>query len=367
MSVDDCRRIGWKILLALLVVVRMGQGGPVEAQETQGPAAVPVKVERVIKSDVRPLVSLIGTAEPFRTSVVASAIEGLVADYSVRLGQRVKGGEVLAGIEKRPLNLDLKQAEASLAEASENYSNALAELKRSEELFKKKTISSKAYDTALYTASALKQRILALEARIESLRYDLARCTIRAPFSGFVVAEHAQVGQWLTEGGPVVTLAELDPVLVTVPVPDRYVSFIRAGQQVELSFEFLGEEGKRRGNVRDVIPAGNEKARTFPVQVIVENKGFSILAGMSCEVEFPVGRTRPALTVNKDAVVTGSESHQIFVVREGKAVLVPVEKGQAYDGRVVVEGDVTAGEMAVVEGNERLRPGQKVSIIGASE
>ncbi|MCD4716580.1 MAG: efflux RND transporter periplasmic adaptor subunit, partial [Desulfobacterales bacterium] len=266
-------------------------------------------------------------------------------------------------VERKPLLLELKCAEANLAEAKENHENALSELRRNRELLKKKSISSRAYDDALYTANALNKKIMSLGARIEIIQYRIEKCVVTAPFGGFVVAEHTQVGQWLKEGDEVVSIIEINPILIMIPVPDRYVHFLKKGQQVDLEFDFLPGDKTRKGFVRDIIPEGNEKSRTFPVEISLTNKDLAILAGMSCKVSFPVGEPYEALLVHKDAVVTSGDSHHIFVVRDGKALSVSVDKGRAYGSLVVVRGKLTGGEMVVVEGNERLNSGQEVRFI----
>jgi RND family efflux transporter MFP subunit len=164
-----------------------------------------------------------------------------------------------------------------------------------------------------------------------------------------------------------VTLVEIDPILVTTPVPDRYIHFIKAGQKVELTFDFLPNNQTRQGLIRHIIPEGNENARTFPVQISVANKDFSILAGMSAKVNLPVGRAYEGVLVNKDAVVTSREGHHIFVVQNGKAMRVPIKKRQAYGSLVVVEGEFSVGDWVVVEGNERLRQGQDVRALMGPE
>ncbi|UCF83281.1 MAG: efflux RND transporter periplasmic adaptor subunit [Desulfobacteraceae bacterium] len=337
------------------------------AGQPPGEEASPVVVERVISNSVRPTVSLIGTAKPHRKSVVSPEIEGVVAAFPVKKGQKIKKGEVLARVETRPFLLELKFAKANLAEEKVNHENAISELKRVTELFKKKSISSRSYDDAFHSANALEKRILGLEARIETIQYHIEKCVIKAPFGGFVVEEHTQVGQWLKKGAEIVTIVEIDPILVTTPVPDRYIHFIKVGQKVDLEFDFLPGNKTRKGLVRDIIPEGNEKARTFPVQISVANSDFSILSGMSCRVSFPVGSFHKSLLVNKDAVVTNRDGHQIFVVQDGKALLVPVKKRQAHGSLVVVEGRMAEGDMVVVEGNERLRSGQKVNVIATSK
>ena len=356
----------FKIVLASFFLVFIGFITIVWGEGTRKNRATPVKVEKVIKRTVNPTITLIGTVEPSMKSTVASEVEGLVVDFSVRLGQRLKKGQVLAGLKKTPFSLALKQAQASLAEANENYQNALSELRSTEALFKRKTISSREYDAVSHRTNALKQRIMSLEARIEMIDYNLDMCVIRAPFSGFVVAEHTQVGQWLRKGGPVVTMADMDPVLVTVPVPDRYINDIKPGQTVDLEFEFIKKNGKMKGSLRNIVPQGNEKARTFPVQVLVDNKRFNILAGMSSRVSFPVGKAYEALLVNKDAFSTSGDgdNHHIFVVRDNEARSVRIKKGQAFGSLIVTEGGLSDGEMVVVEGNERLRTGQKVRVVG---
>jgi len=333
----------------------------VMGQPPKRPAS-PVVVEKVIRKHVRPIVTLIGTAEPHRKSVVAPPVQGLVVGFPVRKGQKIAKGDILVRIEKQPLLLQLKVARANLAEAKENHKNALSELKRITELYEKKSISNKAYDGALYITNALKKKIMALGARIETIQYDIEKCIIRAPFAGFIVEEHTQLGQWLKEGGEVVTIVEIDPILVTIPVPDRYIHSLKVGQEVDLELDFLPGNKMRKGKVRDIIPEGNERSRTFPVQISVANKDLSILAGMSSKVSFPVGTPDEALLVDKDAVVTGGTGHKVFVVRHGKAVPVQVKKGAAYGSLVVVEGNLSAGDMVVIEGNERLRPGQEVQV-----
>ena len=159
------------------------------------------------------------------------------------------------------------------------------------------------------------------------------------------------------------TIADMDPILVTVPVPDRYINSIKPGQFVDLEFEYIKKDRKITGSVRNIIPLGNEKSRTFPVQVSVNNRRFPILAGMSSRVSFPVGKAYDALLVNKDAFSTSGDDHHIFVVRDDKALSVRVKRGQAFGSLIATEGSISKGEMVVVEGNERLRAGQKVQVI----
>jgi RND family efflux transporter MFP subunit len=279
----------------------------------------------------------------------------------------VEENGLLARIDQKALLIDLEFARAQLGEAKKNHENAKLELTRSEVLFKQKSISSREYDDVRFQAAALGSRIRALQARIEAIRHDLMRCAVRAPFAGFVFEEHTEVGQWAKKGGAIAEIIDIDPMLVTAPVPDRYVRFIEQGQKLRIYFQTMSDDGILEGTVRALVPKGNESARTFPVEILLPNPEGLLLAGMSCEVRFPIGPPKEHILVNKDAVVAGGDKYHVFAVRDKKARLVPVEKGQAYDGYVVVHGDVQAGEPVVIEGNERLRPGQAVMILAQEQ
>lgn len=348
--------------LVLMVLILAGADG-ISAQPEQAPESAPVRATPAIRREVKPYVRLIGTSGAFRRSVVASEVEGRVVAMEARRAQAVDRNGVLARIDRTRWALQLKQARAELREVQQTYQNAVLELKRTRTLYQEKSVSSRQYDDARFQASALENRIAALQARIESIEFDLTRCVVRAPFAGFVVEEYTEEGEWAKEGGAIAEIVDIDPLLVTVPVPDRYVLHVAPDQTFAIRFQGLNRESEQEGTVRGVVPKGNEAARTFPVEILVPNPEGDLFAGLSCEVRIPVGPAESRLLVHKDAVVAGGEGYHIFVVREGRAVFVPVEKGLAYEGFVAVRGEVRDTEPVVTEGNERLRPGQPVHIL----
>jgi multidrug efflux pump subunit AcrA (membrane-fusion protein) len=127
------------------------------------------------------------------------------------------------------------------------------------------------------------------------------------------------------------------------------------------------------GVVAEVVPQADVQARTFPVKVRVVNQFTDdvplLKAGMYARVSLPTGETQMAILVPKDALVLGGPQPLVYLVEgaaadaaAGKAVPVPVQIGVA-DGRLIqVTGDVKAGQLVVVQGNERLQPGQDVAI-----
>lgn len=356
-------RVGRVFTGLLLAALILAGAAAASAQPEQAREAAPVRVTPAVQREVRPYVLLIGTSGAFRRSVVASEVGGRVVAFEARRAQAVDRNGVLARIDRTRWTLQLKQARAELQEIRQTYQNALLKLKRTRALHEEKSISSRQYDDARFEAAALESRIAAIQARIEAIEFDLTRCVVRAPFAGIVAEEYTEVGEWAKEGGAIAEIVDIDPLLVTVPVPDRYVRHVAAGQVFAVRFFGLDRDGERQGTVRGVVPEGNKEARTFPVEILVPNPRGNLFAGLSCEVRIPVGKAESRLLVHKDAVVPGGGDYHVFSVREGLAVRIPVERGQAYEGFVTVRGDLGPGEPVVTEGNERLRPGQPVRIL----
>jgi RND family efflux transporter MFP subunit len=203
------------------------------------------------------------------------------------------------------------------------------------------------------------------QAEVERSKYDLRRSRVAAPFTGYVVAKHTEVGQWLGRGDLVVTLIELDVAHVTVPIPERYISQVHLGDYSALRFDAI--PGRRwDGRVVRIIPQAGE-SRTFPITIAVDNAQTLLKSGFVARAMLTVGGQRDALLVPKDAVVSQGPQLIVYVVREGKAALVPIQRTSFFEGSAVVIGDLQKGEQVVIRGNERLRPGQPVQIIGSEQ
>jgi RND family efflux transporter MFP subunit len=332
------------------------------SQAQKGPPATPVKVAQVSKVEITPKVQLIGTADPILTSVVASDIEGLVVEFKVDEGDPVKKGAVLARLEDSLLQINLKGAKANKADTEAQLSRARSDLKRSADLLASETIADKQYTDDLAEVQSLEARVRRLQAEIEHIQDSIAKKTIRAPFSGFVVKEHTQIGQWVEKGGPIVTLADLSSMEVMVDVPERYVPLLVRGASTGLQVDALTPE-EFTGKISAIIPVGDSASRSFQVKVAVDNPNNRLKGGMLCRVSLAIGEPKAVLAVPKDAVVNMGQLHQLYVVHDGTVQPLPVELGDAADGMIQVKGPVEVGMQVVTRGNERLRPGQPVQII----
>jgi RND family efflux transporter MFP subunit len=244
---------------------------------------------------------------------------------------------------------DVEEAETSLAAARSRVAKASADLSLLKEGYRTEEIAAARAQVEFRTAELAR-----IEDRIEKTR-------VRAPFTGAVSTTLTEVGEWVGEGDPVLELIQLDPVLVLVDVPERYLKGLRPGRSAMVTFDAL-PGFHAEGTVTRLVPDANVSARTFPVKIELPNPDGEIRSGMLARVDLEVGEPRRVSVVPKDAIVLSARGNSVFTIQDGRANMVPVTIGDSHNHYVEVEPKIEPGTPVVVRGNERLRPGQKVMI-----
>jgi RND family efflux transporter MFP subunit len=327
-----------------------------------GPPPALVEVASVVEQMVLTRITLVGTAEPWLETVVASEGDGRVNKMLIEEGDQVKKGQALCEQDTTQLRLQIEAARAELAEAEVLQAQAQRDLARQKQLFEIDSIAEKAYDDAGFKADASRKRVTRLKAVLSSYEDQLKKKRIKAPVAGYVVKRFCLVGQWLGEGEPVATLVVPDPIRFAVPVPERHIPSIHEGDLAQVTFDALPER-IFEGKIDAVIPRADVAARTFPVRVRIPNPDGFIKAGMLGRVALPAGKPRKALLVSKDALVLSGAGAAVYSVDNDKVRRVEVRTGGEHGALIEIEGEITAGAKVVIRGNERLRPGQRVQVV----
>jgi RND family efflux transporter MFP subunit len=186
----------------------------------------------------------------------------------------------------------------------------------------------------------------------------LARTNLLAPFDGIVVERLMTPGERVEEGGEVVRLVDQEHLEIIARAPLEYFSYVQKGQALYLS----AGEISSVGIVRTVVAVGDEQTHQFELRIDLKGSPFPV--GRTLRVAIPTSETRKVLTVPRDALVLRPEGQSVFVVdsnNQAQQVTVTVGVGQGED--VEVLGDISSGDQVVIRGNERLQPGQEVSVM----
>jgi RND family efflux transporter MFP subunit len=351
-------------LLAIIVGV-LGLLGCSEQQAAQPPKGrppTPVRVAAVVNQTVQKTIELVGTVEPWRRSIVAGEIAALVEKFPVEEGMAVKRGQMLAQLRTNALTIRLNAAMASHREAQTRYRQAKKDLERMNTLFAKELVTQQEFDGAVTQEAALGQRVTLLGVEILKVRDQFRKARVVAPFDGWVIKEFTEVGQWIEAGGPIVELVDLSRVQVEVPLPERYVGEIKVGASVTATFDSLrGLQSK--GRVFSVLAQADRNSRTFPIKVELPNADLVIMSGLVSRVVLQVGEPYEALVIPKDALVLRGGSEFVFVMKDASVSQVPVVVVNHVNNEVEINGQLEPGMIVVVEGNERLFPGQTVRVL----
>ena len=332
------------------------------APPPQGRPPAPVRVAPVLKQTVQETVTLVGTVEPWKRSIVASEIGGLVQAFPAKEGKRVTRGQRLAQLRTETLQIQFDAASASQREAETRYQQAKQDLMRVQALFAKELVTQKEFDDAQAEARALHERLSQLDAEIRRVRDLVNKSTIVAPFDGWITQEFTEIGQWVEEGGEIIEMVDVARVQVEVPLPERYVRHIQPRDPVQATFDGL-PEFEAQGRVFSLVAQADRISRTFPVNVEIPNPSLTIKSGMVSRVTLRVGRPHEGLVIPKDALVLRGSREFVFLVKEDTVDQIPVTSGVHLDDFIEITGTLKAGMTIVIEGNERLFPGQPVRII----
>ena len=223
-------------------------------------------------------------------------------------------------------------------------------------------------------------KVEAQEAEIRRLEETKDKFTIRAPFPGYVTSKNTEVGQWVSRGETVLEVIQLDPIELIVPVPQMYIQALHDALEesradgrklmAQVSVDSLPQLFE--GEVVKSVPQADLRSRSFPVKIRIPNPktdtGHLLQAGMLAKATMFVGKDEQILLVKKDALVLGGQQKSLYVVSQDPrsnstvAKLVPVQVGASIEDWIQVMGDVKADDQVVVEGNERLRPGQAIAV-----
>jgi RND family efflux transporter MFP subunit len=213
----------------------------------------------------------------------------------------------------------------------------------------------------------VRARVAVAQAELARLEEQFERHTMKAPFDGWISAEHTEVGQWVMQGDPVAEVVELSAVDIEIPVVEDFIGNLHTAVEGMVEIPALPQE-KFVGRVAMINPQADPRAHTFPVKIRVANRIQNdqplIKGGMFARVTLAVGKPTPCVLVPKDAVVLGGQQPLVFVAANAgdKTVVkpVPVTLGPAQGAWIAAIGEMKEGDHVIVEGNERVRPGQDI-------
>jgi len=322
-----------------------------------------------------------------RKAAISSKATGRLEWLGVAEGSRVKAGDVIARIDARDVTAQAESADAAvvaaraaLVQAQAEETDAVAQLKRNQDLLAKGFVSAASVDTAKAradraTAAVANARanINAAAANARNAKVAVDYTIIRAPFDGVILSKSANVGDLVTpfsnaadSKGAVVSMADMSTLEVEADVSESSLAKVSVGQPAEIVLDALPDT-RFRGRISRMVPTIDRAKATVMTKVKFDEIDPRILPEMSAKVSFlsqevTPEQQKPLLGVKADAIVERDGRSVIFVVRDDKAIVVPVTPGIKVGDVTAIAGDVKSGEKAVASPPPTLASGALVKV-----
>lgn len=339
-------------------------------------AAVPsVRVALAEEKEVQPQRPIVGRLVEVRKVTVPSEVTGQIVALPVEEGTPVVDGKtVLAKVDDLWCRLAAERCRAQIASLEAQLVYESAELRRYASLRQTDAASESEYEAKRATDADLRAKLEEAKARLEEEVERQKRSVILAPFDGTVVAKQAELGGYVSPGSPIVDVVSRGQVDAQLMVPESMINFLKVDQTLMIRVDPLGDEVS--GKVISITPYGPSASRTFPVRVRLDDQAGRLKVGMSVTAMIATAATRKALVVTRDAVLVRPDGSTVWVAgpsNEGKAIEVqpvPVQISARMSQEYAVESETAQGRKllvpgarVVIEGAERLSPGQEVRIV----
>jgi membrane fusion protein (multidrug efflux system) len=349
--------------LALMAVLATAAACSRRNEKVEKPVAVvlpPVKVETAAVEHQRMprFLTLTGSVLADRQSEVAANVSGRVAATMVERGQAVKAGQVLAIVDSKAAGFSVEAATAQYQAAETQVHLAEQDCQRADTLFSKGSLATAEHERLKSLCTG--QLFQANAARANAgLATKLAGDTvIRAPLDGIVGERYVNAGEFVQPSSRVASVYAIDPVRVSISVPEPVVGRVQKGQQLEVQVSAWPER-TFPAEVRYVSPALRPNTRDLIVEAVAKNSEGALRPGMFATVRLLIGEEDEP-TVPLDAVKEEGQVRRIFLARNGAAFEMVVRTGRKKDGRIAVLEPLGNGDRVIRNPPAGLRDGASI-------
>jgi RND family efflux transporter MFP subunit len=332
----------------VLVLVVAGIGGTVAALYAKKPqgdngknAAVPLQFLPADLAFVesKPLsrwLPVSGTLQPVRQAIVKAKVAGDVLQVTVREGETVNAGQMLARIDTSDLDAKLIDRIGALESAKAQLALADKTRTMNTRLLNDKFISQNAFDNADSSYNVAQGNVKSMEAQVQLARNALKDAVALAPLAGIVAKRHVQPGEKVAIEAPLVTVVDLRDLEVQALVPAIDVPELKIGMPVEFAVDGFGER-RFGGRVERINPSTEPGTRALLVYVGLPNNDGSLKSGMFATGRIELAASAPTPTLPATAVRTEAGQSFVWVIDSGKLSRRIVTLGRRDDAKGLVE------------------------------
>lgn len=323
-------------------------------------ALPPVKVETGVV-DIQKMpkyLTLTGSVAAERQSDMAANVSGRVTNTYVERGMPVKIGQIIAVVDSRAAGFQAAAANAQSQAAQTQVTLAKQDCERADTLFGQGAIAKSEFERLKTQCTAQLYTANAAQANADLANKTASDTVIRAPFDGIIGERFVNVGEYVQPPTRVASIFAINPVRITLSVPEPAVSLVKEGQELQLSVSSWPNR-TFPATVRFVSPTLRTNTRDLLVEATAKNDDAALKPGMFATAKLAVGEEDQP-TVPIGAIRADGTVKRLFLARNGQAFEVVVQTGVEKDGRIAVLEPLPAGDKVIVTPPPGLQDGSSI-------
>jgi HlyD family secretion protein len=362
-----------KILIALFLAAGLGTGGWYYWKQRQAAADAAAAANArpttatLEKRDIRFAVSAAGEIVPSEQVSVRPEVNGKILVLAVDLGDEVKKDDLLFQLDDRDLQIEREQRETSIARAKLNLEQARRDYERAQQLFNAKLLPGQDFETAKTAYDLAKNSIEQGQKELDLTNDRLRRTRVTAPFDCTVLTRPVSVGQAVSGSGgfnsgtEVLTIANLNDLVINAHINQADVGRLKVGQEVEVSVEAVPGL-KVIGKVERIAPqaAIKNNIKGFPARILLKDVDKRVKPGMTANISIPVASADAVVAAPLSAVFTefNPQTRQVerfaWVNRGGEWFRQPIQIGVSDYFFAEVTSGLQAGDVVSLEDKSKV-------------
>lgn len=329
------------------------------------PELRPVRVSVVSESEDLRERSFTGISQSSQESRMSFKVSGTVIDVAVQVGDQLAAGELIARLNPSTYDLNVQQAEASLAQATANQRNADSSYSRAKELYENNNASRNDLDSSRANAESAEAQVRSAAKSLEIARLDRSYTRLTAATDCTVAAVDVELNENINAGTQVAKVNCGSGIEVSLGVPESLIGGLEQGMPARVRFNAISDQSFN-GTVTELGIAAGGSAATFPLVVTLDDSDSSLRAGMAAEVTFEFPNSQASsYAVPSAAVVNDENGSFVFIANplgDGSATIErrPVQTGELTTNGVEILDGLANGDRVVTAGTSVIRDGQTV-------
>ena len=360
--------IGLGLLLVILLIWVLTPGQTTRTGRFG--VSTPVGIARVQSGDVNVNLNALGTVTPLATVTVRPQVSGNILKFYFREGQMVKAGDLLAEIDPRTFQAALDQAKGTLARDMASLENARLDLKRFEALYKQNAIAQQQRDTQAALVRQDEGTVKTDQANVEAAAINLGWTKITSPVEGRAGIRQVDVGNLVQAGqtNGIVVVTEIHPISVLFSLPEDDIGDImermNSGAILQVAaYDRAQTKQLAIGTLSAVDSQIDTTTGTVRMRALFDNSDGALFPNQFVNVRLLVNTLRDQMTVPSAAIQRGAEGSFVWIVNSDNTVSMrTVTTGVTDNDRIAITAGLKPGETVVVDGADRLRDGQDVTL-----